>query len=56
MDIYSQIQQEVKTLLNKMQFNILNTPTVQMKDDIFFVSVFVDEPQTLNRSSGRIVK
>lgn len=47
MDIYSQIQREVKVLLDKMRFNVVNTPTISMREDVFFVSVFVDDPKIL---------
>lgn len=47
MDTYTQLQREIKVLLDKMRFNVVNTPTISMKDEVFFVNVFVDDPKLL---------
>ena len=48
MDTSAQIQKEIKVLLDKMRFNLVNIPTVQEKENnIYFVNVFIDEPQIL---------
>ena len=53
MNISVHIQREIKLLLDKMGFHLVNTPTVQEIEGIFFVSVFVDDPKTLIGHQGK---
>ena len=47
MDVSIKIQKDIKTFLEQMGFYFLNSPTIEHKDNHFFVSVFVADPQIL---------
>lgn len=45
MDVSIKIQKDIKNFLEQMGFYFLNSPTVEQKENHFFVSVFVANPQ-----------
>ncbi len=52
MDTETQIQKDAKTMLEKMGFNLINNPSVQKKEDVFYIDVFVDDPTALIGQKG----
>lgn len=47
MNITLQLQRDMKILLEKMGFHLINTPTIQEKEGRLFVDVFVDDPKKI---------
>lgn len=45
MDVSIQIQKDIKEFLEKMGFFTLNAPSVQNKDGIFFINIFINNPK-----------
>ena len=45
MDTHIKIQKDIKQFLDKMGFFLLNPPSIQEKDQHFFVNIFIDNPK-----------
>ncbi|MEX2008365.1 MAG: R3H domain-containing nucleic acid-binding protein [Candidatus Spechtbacterales bacterium] len=52
MDLSTQIQKDIKTLVEGLGFQFLDNPMVHEEDDRFFVDIFVNEPQNLIGERG----
>ena len=47
MDVSIKIKKDIKTFLEQMGFYFLNPPTVERKENYFFINVFVANPQDI---------
>lgn len=52
MNITTNIQKDVKELIEDLGFNFLHSPTVQENEDRISIDVFVDEPRSLIGEKG----
>jgi len=56
MDTTLQLQRDMKVLLEKMGFHLINIPTIQEKEGRFFVDVFVDDPKKIIGYQGETLR
>ncbi|MEX0869920.1 MAG: R3H domain-containing nucleic acid-binding protein [Candidatus Spechtbacterales bacterium] len=50
------LKKDIKDLMDRMDFGLLDDPEIKEEDGIYFVSLFVDEPRTLIGERGHTLR